>query len=49
MHQVCSEVRRVVTVSDSEFLWQNTDIVTMGEIEYEPDQQHVSRAMFPAP
>ena len=40
----CDSGRRVVAVTDSEYLGQNTDVVTVG-IEYEPDQQHVSCAL----
>ena len=42
--QSCDSGPRIVAVTDSELLGKNTDIATMG-IEYEPDQQHVSRAL----
>ena len=38
----CNSGSRVVTVSDSQLLGQNTHIVRQCRIEYEPDQQHVS-------
>ena len=42
--QSCDSGPRVVAVTDSEFLGQDTDVATVG-IEYDPDQQHVSRAL----